>query len=127
MLENKLQEIKLLGLNSMEQTNAPITANKVQNQAKAYYMQAEDKFYNKNYMDALSAINKTEDLLGKGNAVSSALKVQIYFEQGKLDTTYNELKRFFGFKSRKELSDSMENYFRKTFDSQNSVYHSVCD
>ena len=49
-----------------------------ENKAKAYYFAAEESYENGNYGDALKGINKVKSLLGKNNAVSSALTVKIF-------------------------------------------------
>lgn len=65
------------------------------NQAKAYYFAAEESYKNKKYNDALVALEKVESLLGNSNAVLSALKVKVYYEQKEFIKAKNEIGVFF--------------------------------
>ena len=82
-------------------------------QAKAYYMAAEEAFLNKQYNDALTAIEKVESLLGKSNARLSALKVKTHFEQEKFIEAKAEIDVFFGFKAKDVLAREISLYLMK--------------
>ncbi|GAA6170692.1 hypothetical protein NBRC116592_03620 [Colwellia sp. KU-HH00111] len=85
----------------------------INNQAKAYYMAAEEAFNNKQYDDALKAVDKVESLLGKSNALLSALKVKTYFEQEKFIEAKAEIDVFFGFNAKVELAREVSSYLIK--------------
>lgn len=88
-------------------SNAQTSKN---NQAKAYYFAAEASYKNKEFNDALLALEKVESLLGKSNAVLSALKVKVYFEQKEFAKAKNEIGVFFGFKASDILTREISSY-----------------
>ncbi|GAA6170710.1 hypothetical protein NBRC116592_03800 [Colwellia sp. KU-HH00111] len=83
------------------------------NQAKAYFFAAQEAFESQQYDDALIAIAKVESLLGKSNAMLSALKVKTYVEQKKFIEAKAEIDVFFGFKARDELAREVSSYLIK--------------
>lgn len=80
------------------------------NQAKAYYFAAEESYKNKKYNDALVALEKVESLLGNSNAVLSALKVKVYYEQKEFIKAKNEIGVFFSFKASEALTREISSY-----------------
>jgi len=83
------------------------------NQAKAYFFAAQEAFDNGQYDDALTAIDKVESLLGKSNALLSALKVKTYFEQEQYIEAKAEIDVFFGFNAKEALAREVSSYLIK--------------
>ena len=83
------------------------------NQAKAYFFAAQEAFSNKQYDDALKAVDKVESLLGKSNALLSALKVKTYYQQRNFIKAKSEIEVFFGFKANDALAREVSSYLIK--------------
>ncbi|MCG8379750.1 MAG: hypothetical protein MI865_09790, partial [Proteobacteria bacterium] len=81
--------------------------------AKAYYFAAEEAYNNKQYESALNGIKKTEELLGKSNAVLEALKVKILFEQKQFEAAKQTLDKFYTYKASPELEKDIAPYLLK--------------
>ncbi|MFL0803054.1 MAG: hypothetical protein K6L81_05010 [Agarilytica sp.] len=81
--------------------------------ARAYYFEAQRAVAAGTYGDALSAINKAESLLGSSNASTTALKVKIYFGQGKYQAAKQALNTFYTLKSGENLAREMAVFLTK--------------
>ncbi|MFT7559761.1 MAG: TPR repeat protein [Flavobacteriales bacterium] len=78
--------------------------------ARAYYFESERAVNIESYSDALLAINKAEELLGKGNASTTAIKVKIYFGQQKYNLAKQALNKFYTYEAGDKLSREMSTY-----------------
>jgi len=83
------------------------------NQAKAYFFAAQEAFDNQQYDDVLTAVAKVESLLGKSNALLSALKIKTYFEQEQYIEAKAEIDVFFGFNAKEVLAREVSSYLIK--------------
>ncbi|PKH04553.1 hypothetical protein CXF72_00270, partial [Psychromonas sp. MB-3u-54] len=81
--------------------------------ARAYYFEAENAVAKGELSNALTAITKAEELLGASNASTTAMKVKIYFGQGKYQTAKRELSTFYNFKAGNNLAREMAPYLTK--------------
>lgn len=80
------------------------------NKAKAYYFQAQKAFSAADYDTALSAIEKTESLLGSENPSTLAMKIKISFAQSKYETANLQLDRFYSLEAGDALVQEMSGY-----------------
>ncbi|MCG8378051.1 MAG: ankyrin repeat domain-containing protein, partial [Proteobacteria bacterium] len=81
--------------------------------AKAYYFAAEEAYNNKQYESALNGIKKTEELLGKSNAVLEGLRVKVLFELKDYQAAKQALDKFYTYKASPELEKDIAPYLLK--------------
>ena len=76
-------------------------------------MPPEEAYNNKQYSDALTGINKAEDLLGKSNAVLQGLKVKALYDSGEYAAAKQALDQFYTYKASKNLEKEIAPYLLK--------------
>ena len=82
-------------------------------QAKNYYYAAEFAHKDKNYADALVALNKVENIMGKSGAKLAALRVKIYSEQQQWTKAKKSLNAFYAYSPSQRFIRAMSPYLIK--------------
>ncbi len=116
----------LLTLVLLTLSNFSLTAETNSNKkAQAYYFAAEEAYGNKQYDDALTCLDKAEDLLGKSNAVLEGLKVKTLYDKGDYVDAKQALNNFYTFKSSKKLEKEIASYLLKLESKANEIFEQV--
>lgn len=92
---------------------ANLVAQNKNDQARAYYIEAEKNYGLENYQSAIKNLNKVEEILGDTNARVLALKVKSYFEIGDYSNAKNSLNQFTNYNSSEALKNEVLSYIVK--------------
>lgn len=90
-----------------------LAAQSKNDQAKAYYIEAEKNYGLENYQSALNNLSKVEEILGSTNARVIALKVKSYFEMGDFNNAKKNLNKFSNYSSSEALKNEILSYIVK--------------
>lgn len=90
-------KVASVALLSLGLSIVPANAQSNDMQARVYYYSAEEAYSGGHFQDALKALEKAENLLGKGNARTAALRVKILMGTADYVAAIEAMKVFFSY------------------------------